>query len=756
MRIVKRIICALLAVSCVFFTGCNSIIYNGDFSFQSFPPETIPYVGNLLPTQFLDIQENQEMEKYNIEGRNAFYILPLHDCRPDKILDFKVLDYTDDGRFIYAYLTPYYGTAAGNGLQQAAKEGVRREYRDYSSLDGTNTMNVLVLMSYDPQRLLYKVFYSHTVDAAASEMVTNKEAESELGALQASINNSTVMANRLVKDNAYFIFDNQTAYVYDQNGKEIQHTSYASVIAQEASRLKEQARTEHLKTKAADVVDKMIENATVSVSDVVMDGYYFVYIPLTVEVEEPGKSSSENSDVDDLDDEFGEEEEEMANTVYSTVISCFDLDIGGKNSTVEFTSKNQVWEQQKKYWKTFQKSGNESLFVEGSDVFVDKDAMETYKAKYTMEQIKLGKVGNIPDKFPVFRTESSLLNMELAGIGDLSNFQLHVISSNNKDKGAWNGKMWELAAATDFSMRDFWQYYGWYIYFIAPTYNEIFWTNRYGFTEEAREMSANAVKETLTLLAQGDPTAVKRTRDNTSLGSKMADGDYLLIPWLTPGTWNEKEKKNAMPYTQSNTAMVEALFAYKTSVYTGGLGAVSRYANIEFKDRYQSQDKQPKLQMEVVEKSKANEVTRSFKYQVTEKDKEGKDVTREESGGEEKLSSYPIKYRLIFPEGTEITWIESVDSGEMVTASRDMGAVFYMEKTQGDASNGEKATSSIRYNDGGTTDLLSDQNVTGSAMDAAMLYHSGKEIIAFITDDRICFYNKSGSGGKCAKKLDLP
>ena len=104
MRFVKRILCLFLILPCVLFTGCNSIILKGDLSVKNYEPPTLPVaISDHVEQKVEEAEESFDYEKYQIEGLNAFYILPSHENKPDEMVDFKVLDYQEDVGFIYAY-----------------------------------------------------------------------------------------------------------------------------------------------------------------------------------------------------------------------------------------------------------------------------------------------------------------------------------------------------------------------------------------------------------------------------------------------------------------------------------------------------------------------------------------------------------------------------------------------------------------------------------------------------------------------------
>ena len=65
MRFVKRIICLLLILSCVLFTGCNSILYNGNLKVEPYAPPTLPVdISQKVEKKVEEVQQLELDEKY--------------------------------------------------------------------------------------------------------------------------------------------------------------------------------------------------------------------------------------------------------------------------------------------------------------------------------------------------------------------------------------------------------------------------------------------------------------------------------------------------------------------------------------------------------------------------------------------------------------------------------------------------------------------------------------------------------------------
>lgn len=703
----KRIVCVILAAACVFFTGCNSIIYNGDFRFQSFEPETVPPVYDELKEE-LEEEDTIAYEKYQIEGTQAFYILPGHDNYPDEIIDFQVLDYTEDGTFIYSYLTPCEINNEISALGGTPKEGIAPESREFFTVGKDAKYNALVLMSYNPETREYKVFYSRLAERDKTKEAVNKKAagQDDVGELRASAENSSIMCGRLVKSNEYYIFHEQTAYVFNQKGEELSRTDYSVIISQEAERLKEKAVKE-LESKLGDKAKELAKDAAVTVSDVVMDGDYFVYIPITVELEAEEK-------LENIEDDL--------NTVFMAVIAGYNLELDG---SIKFVAQNENWKKQIELWEDPLIDSKAEDHMDEDGVFGGPGELEDFLKRYSMDRIKSGKAGyegtaQFPDDFSAFHTDGSVANMELAAIPDIfSGVELYKMSSEHKFLRTETVAFADLAKNSQTLMRFLRAYYP-FFYWIGnyPFAREAFWDKT---TAENRELLVTAAIETLTQMAQG------RTNDNT----------YYLIPWLCPGPWDEKNQINQKPLSPQRS-QVPIVLAYKTSLYDdGGIIEMNQYTNIRIKDQFANGNNVPKFEIKVSKWSE-EQSERTFEY----RGKNGDEMSVTET-----LDQYPVEYELVFPEGSSLSWVEEIDSDEMVAASGELGAIYYKEL---EAKEGEARFSRIRYNDG-QKDILSDEAMPGRAMDAGMLYYTDTaddkketEIVVFMTDEGVRFYKKEG------------
>ena len=388
MRFVKRVFCLLLCASCILFTGCNSILYNGNLKVEPYEPATLPEnISQQVEEKVEQTQEQQDDEKYQIEGTNAFYILPDHENKPDEIVDFKVLDYQEQEGFIYCYKTPYYGsTGEEDAGLTAAKSGIAPEERTATETEDTEIL-VTVLMSYQPATRAYNVFFTRLEEKDNSGTVSQQV--EGIGELTGSVSENRLMAHKLEKEGLYFLFIGNRAYLFDSSGNQTWTYDYNAVIAQEIEEL----------TKRYGRDGYTVET---TISDVVMDGSRYVYIPVAIQLEKEG---GDGLDLDSL----MENDEELENTSFRAVLCCYNLDIGEGNSDgILFTSTNENWERQKEEW------------LEGNGrVFADEDELNDYVTENSMYNIKRRRSADGGDQFPVFATVGHPINMELAGFPDM-------------------------------------------------------------------------------------------------------------------------------------------------------------------------------------------------------------------------------------------------------------------------------------------------------------------------------------------------
>ena len=149
--------------------GCG----NGGLVNQASPePTTKEELAVEVPTKRqVDRREKAEVDmstdRFNIEGVNAFYILPGLENVPEAMASFDILDYNSRGEFVYYYVTPCYTdpeniekyneadmrTGKVEDRENAPEPEGRREDYEYDAE---------VLMSYNPDTGDYRVMVAKT------------------------------------------------------------------------------------------------------------------------------------------------------------------------------------------------------------------------------------------------------------------------------------------------------------------------------------------------------------------------------------------------------------------------------------------------------------------------------------------------------------------------------------------------------------------------------------------------------------------
>lgn len=104
-------------------------------------------------------------DRFNIGGINAFYILPGLENIPDAMAEFKVLDYTLHGDFVYYYVTPCYMAPEefDKYNEESNKTGVVADRETVSVPEGRREdyeYDAAVLMTYNPGTGAYRILYA--------------------------------------------------------------------------------------------------------------------------------------------------------------------------------------------------------------------------------------------------------------------------------------------------------------------------------------------------------------------------------------------------------------------------------------------------------------------------------------------------------------------------------------------------------------------------------------------------------------------
>jgi len=737
---VKRILCVFLIFTCLFFTGCNSIIYNGNLKFSAYEPETLGSVVDDVGRLVENTQEDGNSEKYNIEGTNAFYILPNHEDNPEKILDFKVLDYNSRGEFVYAYITPYYGglnadgSTGETGLSGTASWGKTRTTDTYKNMDSGGQI-VTVLMSYHPDTMAYHVFVSLPGKLPETSSGT-KEAEKTEESVGSGVDagGKMLMAQKLSDREEYFIYVDNISYVYDKNGGLIEQYDYSSLIAQEIAYFKKKYEQKNVAQE-------------VTINDVVMDGSYFIYVPVTLEL------SSNDMDSDKFDD-IDEADAEQESKTYREIICCYELDIGD-GGRVRFTSDNTRWQAQQELWT------NDGEVI----TFSSREEMEAYQRNCTLNRIKSGAYKgddgtDLADSFTIFSTGAPY-NLNLAAIGDFSGFRFHKVDAEGNNAGkSMNFSLYtwllrtaevlrEKGMADDSGISWYWMVNHYYFF---SYYN--LWKNTVFQKKALQRMGGGVLEKWMTaaktaamLAAEGDVRIMKAAE-----GDRYHSGEAYTIPGVYPHEWDEKRGFNpADPLVWSgsgskNDNILDALFAEKVTVRTDREGrqqVASRYADIRIPGYYEDVRNPGRAVFQAT--AWTDKITRTLQYEVVSEveDENGETHTETEIVTvEETADPVPRTYEITFPKGSRVCWTEVRETDEVVAPSSETGVIYYRENER--KSSDEKCFSTISFHNGYAF-LLSDASAEGSAADAGLYYVNGAELLIFITNTGIHFYRKGAS-----------
>ncbi len=658
MESVKRASCLFLAATCVFLTGCHSILYDGNLHFKSYEPETVPLLYDEVSDKMDSSNRELDADRFNVDGTDAFFILPCHENDPGVITDFKVLDYTDAGTFIYAYVAaikdeddplggyPYIGQVLPNGgigpatidmlgdrtvplepvgtsaedpdetlpapplqpvseevvdvksessvetgtvpfldgeggevlpftpqitpeesytfdpgefwwgedfaggtmassedtaspestaaapetarqddvlwwdtgesegighvdwasaeaaaaaaqesynqvsreeasREQESREQASREAAARSSADMSEWWNessqagdynepagetdsgaaetaevtvspaeltgidfVTILMAYDPQRCVYKIFYAGAIDRDAKLTQDAETGEWEYDPDDDNSEYLTLSANKLAKSEEYFIYFDSIGYVFNRDGNQLYKNDYSSVIPMAVDCLTERV-AEKVKADGGDPMATRYAMKAPTVSNVVMDGYHCVYLPISVELgnglneaprlnepptepdpNNPTTTAAETTTIDYMEMDPEEADEALESVTYSTVLICMDVDIGGSNPQIGFYSENDYWGVQQEKWLSY--DGKEI-----TDDDVTKDTLSDYLKSngWDMESIKAGN-SLYADHFSAFHTKGGDFDLTLAYLPDIYSFNSIWTKGTDAESGS--------------------------------------------------------------------------------------------------------------------------------------------------------------------------------------------------------------------------------------------------------------------------------------------------------------------------------
>lgn len=194
-------------------------------------------------------------ERFQVEGINAFYILPGLENVPDAMASFDVLDYNSRGEFVYYYVTPCYITPEKledyNGKEKLGKVKDRSTVTEPEGRRDDYEYDAEVLMSYNPDTGDYRVIYAHAYKID-KEMEFDPETEGRpyYYAFEADDNDSVyaafitqrAFACKVAGREEYLLLDQGgfTGRVYDRLGNIVSSMTYKTTLNNEVIKKRDQ------------------------------------------------------------------------------------------------------------------------------------------------------------------------------------------------------------------------------------------------------------------------------------------------------------------------------------------------------------------------------------------------------------------------------------------------------------------------------------------------------------------------------------
>lgn len=226
----------------------------------------VPVMETVPSDSLVQIENKFSEEKYQISGKDAFYILPEHRPAPENILDFKVLDLIDGTVSVYAYQAKC-SDSDTTGLGGAAKSGVAVDTdNSKGELSSSKFKMATILMSYNIKTREYCVFF-HKVSDIEKTAAPNMDENGISGSLSSGKKDETgsLFVQKTGKNgNAYFIYLDGIGSVYDQTGRLI----YTKDINSQLN------------------YNNWLyggEDAVITIHNVLVDRNYFMYVTLNIE-----------------------------------------------------------------------------------------------------------------------------------------------------------------------------------------------------------------------------------------------------------------------------------------------------------------------------------------------------------------------------------------------------------------------------------------------------------------------------------------
>ena len=379
-RVLTALFCVLLSLT---LSSCESILLNADVEYSTTAYETPDYVDpgeeELDDDSMKKVIEEGEKKRYEIEGTDAFYLLPSGTGHPAGVQNFQMLQVENETEVIYGYQILYYmddpeglggvkeeGYAVNNSPNVVYETG--SEKRPYERV----TQLVTIVMEYHVDSTYYKVLYHHvetiqclyttnastgdeTLHLAFHRTVQSSSSSSHTGYANESDEDLLLLYMQPLADGAWMFFHNGCAYFFDKDRN-----------------LTDSLDTnQRLELLTADFGG----DAVVRIASVAADDQHFLYVVSSVyspsqedaREEEDTSYDDEEDDEDEEDDDDDEEKEEEYDREYEEELHRLDntcvlmrffplqlnaeLGEGGELTGDVFLSENGNYQKQIADWK---------------------------------------------------------------------------------------------------------------------------------------------------------------------------------------------------------------------------------------------------------------------------------------------------------------------------------------------------------------------------------------------------------------------
>jgi len=388
----------ILLTAAILCTSCTNIV-NGIG--EAVKPESIKSkvdgeqsgeLPDFDPKKREDTQHREKKEidysvdRFNVEGTNAFYILPGIENIPDAMAVFEVLDYNSLGEFVYYYVTPCYSSPeefmefvqnnrTGTVKDTSGVEVPKGRREDYEYDAG-------VLMSYNPDTGAYRIMYANAFKIDKEKefdpakegrpyLYKSKEGEDKTGRIYTS---ERLLGCKVSGREEYFLMDqgSLSGVLYDSRGNANWTMTYRTSVRNEM----EIRRRDFAHDK--DHGNRKIMNA--AITGVAMTRSHESYLGATFFMGDYEKE-------DDLDED---------DLQISKTMLIYRLDLNRAEGGVPFVSVNLNSDVQKEKWLSLDRK-----------FFTSEDELKEAEG-YSLVKLKNGMYGDgYKDAFSAFTAADS-------------------------------------------------------------------------------------------------------------------------------------------------------------------------------------------------------------------------------------------------------------------------------------------------------------------------------------------------------------